>query len=397
VETFYARDLRTPLPLSYRRKVIQNFDFLRRVFFGPNITASNMKKLLEQVQQADTLGFSYEAPPSFSGLNFNYLTCLQFQKIKPTKADSVAFKKLLSSVTFPSLKRFNLVQVDVTDYRVYLAIHLFVVNHGKSLKNLILNMSPATVKNATVDPRFQRLYESCDIYRDVSKRLSGVNLETLWINSCNFEGLSPWNLSCKLVSAQRHLECLLLDGIYLSQAIQSTRVLDVETILANNQDTLKRLKLPLTDLDGNLLSLCPKLEEFGAYISFEQLKQFGLLGMIGTVRNIEGFPSSLKMIDMHVPMGAADVQWLLRHIPLDDFVFEGRRSQFWTFGNLVELWTTGTSLASFRAYVRMISEETERLKVYLEETDGINGKVEFNSNSRFTLIDVHIDRGIYRG
>ncbi|CAG7828011.1 unnamed protein product [Allacma fusca] len=397
VETFYARDLRSPLPLSYRRKVIQNFNFLRRVFFGPNITASNMKKLLEQVQQADTLGFSYEQPPSFSGLQFNNLTCLQFQKIKSGKSESVAFKKLLSNAIFPVLKRFNLVQIDATDFRVYLAIHLFVVNHATSLRNLILNMSPANIKNATVDPRFQRLYESCDIYCDVSKRTSDVNLETLWINSCNFEGLSPWNLSCKLVTAQRNLECLLLDGIYFSQAIERTQVLQIESILVNNRESLKRLKLPLTDLDATLLSRCLKLEEFGAYVSFEQMKTFEILGMIGTFRNGDSLPTSLRMIDMHIPINITEVQWLLRHIPLVDFVLEGCRTQFWSLEILSELWTICISLTNFRSYVRMVSEEMQRLKTYLLETDGINGNVEFNTNSQFTLVDVLIDRAIYTG
>ena len=201
-------------------------------------------------------------------------------------------------------------------------------------------------------------------------------------------------LGCKLVSSQKSLECLLLDGMWFSQAIQRSEVLDIETLLDANRATLRRLKLPVTELDGRLICRCGGLEEIGVYIPYEQLKAFGLTGTEGSVRNYQLLPRSLRMIDMHIPMDRMDVTWVLQHIPIEDFVFEGLRYQHWTMEMFKNIWTS-PALINFRSYTRMNHADVKRIDEYVKESSGISGIVEFNSNTRFALIDVTFDRSIF--
>ena len=102
---------------------------------------------------------------------------------------------LLNTCHFPRLRRANFVNVDCSDYFLYLAIHRFVVNHRKSLKNLIMSSPPKIVRTGPVNEKFRSFYENLDEYQSILQSISDVQLETLWINAVNFEGLSPWNLS----------------------------------------------------------------------------------------------------------------------------------------------------------------------------------------------------------
>jgi hypothetical protein len=299
-----------------------------------------VQKILRAYHEyAEELVFCLDSFPIFpTKTNFDNIKRLEIMT-KKYDEDQLAIKKLFNTV-FPKLKTLKLDFYVRNDVYLYLGAHYFAAAHNATLKHLNFNFGYYL---ADVDKYSKaQLFKSQELqrkntllklklekekqYKFLDILFAAMKLSTLHLNLSLHEGTPPWDISLKLIDAQKSLQVL---------DVQYPLILGnnsfAETILRNAKDLVK-VSIPCVEkFDCAVLAKCKKLESFslGKEFSFNYL----FFGTRGSILNFSKFPvlSTLKSVSICVPLSKPEILWLSSSIPTHSLLVYGVENEFFSF------------------------------------------------------------------